>query len=84
MNLHNKTIAIIGPEEMQATGHMRYSANAQDMQQAQIYIVTLPSTVEWANSTNPVHSLTGFEPFAARRVFVTDELIHQLRDEACV
>jgi hypothetical protein len=54
------------------------------MQQAQIYIVTLPSTVEWANSTNPVHSLTGFEPFAARGVIVTDELIHQLRDEACV
>ena len=35
-------------------------------------------------STEPVHALTGFEPFAARGMIVTDKLIHQLRDEACV
>ena len=35
-------------------------------------------------STNPVHSLTGFERLAARGVIVTNELIHQFRDEACV
>jgi hypothetical protein len=35
-------------------------------------------------TTKPVQTLTGFEPFAARGVIVTDELIHQLRDEACV
>lgn len=33
-------------------------------------------------STEPVDLLTGFEPFAARGVIVTEELIHQLRDEA--
>jgi hypothetical protein len=35
-------------------------------------------------SIKPVHSLTGFEPFAAIGVIVTDKLIHQLLDEACV
>jgi UDP-N-acetyl-D-glucosamine/UDP-N-acetyl-D-galactosamine dehydrogenase len=189
------------PEELQAAGHLRYSANAQDLQQAQVFIVTLPTPVDQANrpdmsplvkasetvgkvlkagdvviyestvypgateevcvpvlekfsgltfnqdffcgysperinpgdkehrlptikkvtsgstpevadamdqlygqiitagtykassikvaeaakpSTKPVHALTGFEPFAARGVVVTDELIHQLRDAVCV
>ena len=37
------------PEELKAAGHLRYSANVQDLQQAQIYIVTVPTPVDQAN-----------------------------------
>ena len=91
MNLHNKTIAIIGlgyvglplavefgkhratigfdinqarinelqsgkdhtlecsPEELQSAKHLRYSANTQDLQQVQVFIVTVPTPVDQAN-----------------------------------
>jgi UDP-N-acetyl-D-galactosamine dehydrogenase len=37
------------PEELQAAGHLRYSANTQDLHKAQIYIVTVPTPVDQAN-----------------------------------
>jgi UDP-N-acetyl-D-galactosamine dehydrogenase len=37
------------PEELQSTPHLRYSANAADLQAAQIYIVTVPTPVDQAN-----------------------------------
>jgi len=36
-------------EELQAAQHLRYSANLQDLQQAQVYIVTVPTPVDQAN-----------------------------------
>ncbi len=64
------------------------------MTNPKVALITAPRAAGWNDSikvtedaqpsTNPVHSLTGFEPFAARGAIVTDELIHQLRDEACV
>lgn len=37
------------PEELQSATHLRYSANAADLQAAQIYIVTVPTPVDQAN-----------------------------------
>ncbi len=37
------------PEELQAATQLRYSANLQDLQAAQIYIVTVPTPVDQAN-----------------------------------
>jgi len=37
------------PEELQSASHLRYSANAADLQAAQIYIVTVPTPVDQAN-----------------------------------
>ena len=37
------------PEELQSAPHLRYSANAADLQAAQIYIVTVPTPVDQAN-----------------------------------
>jgi UDP-N-acetyl-D-galactosamine dehydrogenase len=37
------------PEELQAAPHLRYSANLQDLQQAQVFIVTVPTPVDQAN-----------------------------------
>ncbi|ALK87348.1 Vi polysaccharide biosynthesis UDP-N-acetylglucosamine C-6 dehydrogenase TviB [Limnohabitans sp. 63ED37-2] len=37
------------PEELQSATHLRYSANAVDLQAAQIYIVTVPTPVDQAN-----------------------------------
>jgi UDP-N-acetyl-D-galactosamine dehydrogenase len=36
-------------EELKSATHLRYSANAQDLQQAQIFIVTVPTPVDKAN-----------------------------------
>jgi UDP-N-acetyl-D-galactosamine dehydrogenase len=37
------------PEELQSAPHLSYSANAADLQAAQIYIVTVPTPVDQAN-----------------------------------
>ena len=37
------------PEELHSATHLRYSANAADLQAAQIYIVTVPTPVDQAN-----------------------------------
>ena len=37
------------PEDLKAAGHLRYSANLQDLQQAQVFIVTVPTPVDQAN-----------------------------------
>lgn len=37
------------PEELQSAPHLRYSANASDLQAVQIYIVTVPTPVDQAN-----------------------------------
>lgn len=37
------------PEELQSATHLRYSANAADLQAAQIYIITVPTPVDQAN-----------------------------------
>lgn len=37
------------PEELQSATYLRYSANAADLQAAQIYIVTVPTPVDQAN-----------------------------------
>jgi len=37
------------PQELLSAQHLRYSANTQDLQQAQIYIVTVPTPVDKAN-----------------------------------
>jgi UDP-N-acetyl-D-glucosamine/UDP-N-acetyl-D-galactosamine dehydrogenase len=37
------------PEELQSANHLRYSANAADLQAAQIFIVTVPTPVDQAN-----------------------------------
>ncbi|OYU11095.1 MAG: Vi polysaccharide biosynthesis protein VipA/TviB [Comamonadaceae bacterium PBBC1] len=37
------------PEELHSARHLRYSANAADLQAAQIYIVTVPTPVDQAN-----------------------------------
>lgn len=37
------------PTELQSAAHLRYSANAADLQAAQIYIVTVPTPVDQAN-----------------------------------
>lgn len=37
------------PEELLSATHLRYSANAADLQAAQIYIVTVPTPVDQAN-----------------------------------
>ena len=37
------------PEELAAAAHLRYSCTAQDLQQAQVYIVTVPTPVDQAN-----------------------------------
>jgi UDP-N-acetyl-D-galactosamine dehydrogenase len=37
------------PEELSAATHLRYSCTAQDLQQAQVYIVTVPTPVDQAN-----------------------------------
>jgi UDP-N-acetyl-D-galactosamine dehydrogenase len=37
------------PDELKAAEHLRYSANAADLQLAQIYIVTVPTPVDQAN-----------------------------------
>jgi UDP-N-acetyl-D-galactosamine dehydrogenase len=37
------------PEELQSASHLLYSANTADLQQAQIYIVTVPTPVDLAN-----------------------------------
>ncbi|MEY4863173.1 MAG: hypothetical protein RLZ51_1268, partial [Pseudomonadota bacterium] len=36
-------------EDLQQATHLRYSANAQDLQQAQVFIVTVPTPVDQAN-----------------------------------
>ncbi len=36
-------------EELNTAGHLRYSANPQDLQQAQVFIVTVPTPVDQAN-----------------------------------
>jgi UDP-N-acetyl-D-galactosamine dehydrogenase len=36
-------------EELQSATHLRYTANVQDLQQAQIFIVTVPTPVDKAN-----------------------------------
>jgi UDP-N-acetyl-D-galactosamine dehydrogenase len=37
------------PDELKAAAHLRYSANAADLQAAQIFIVTVPTPVDQAN-----------------------------------
>ena len=37
------------PEELKAAPHLRYSADLQDLQQAQVFIVTVPTPVDQAN-----------------------------------
>lgn len=37
------------PEDLQSATHLRYSADLQDLQTAQIYIVTVPTPVDQAN-----------------------------------
>lgn len=37
------------PHELQSAVHLRYSANLQDLQQAQVFIVTVPTPVDQAN-----------------------------------
>ena len=37
------------PEDLKAAGHLRYSAVLQDLQQAQVFIVTVPTPVDQAN-----------------------------------
>ena len=37
------------PEALQSAQHLRYSANTQDLQQAQIFIITVPTPVDKAN-----------------------------------
>jgi UDP-N-acetyl-D-glucosamine/UDP-N-acetyl-D-galactosamine dehydrogenase len=37
------------PEDLQSAKYLRYSANLQDLQQAQIFIVTVPTPVDQAN-----------------------------------
>jgi UDP-N-acetyl-D-galactosamine dehydrogenase len=37
------------PEELQSAQHLRYSSEPQDLKQAQIYIVTVPTPVDQAN-----------------------------------
>jgi UDP-N-acetyl-D-galactosamine dehydrogenase len=37
------------PEELKSAEHLRYSANVQDLQQAQVFIVTVPTPVDQAN-----------------------------------
>jgi UDP-N-acetyl-D-galactosamine dehydrogenase len=37
------------PEDLKAAGQLRYSANLQDLQQAQVFIVTVPTPVDQAN-----------------------------------
>jgi UDP-N-acetyl-D-galactosamine dehydrogenase len=37
------------PEELAAATHLRYSCTTQDLQQAQVYIVTVPTPVDQAN-----------------------------------
>jgi UDP-N-acetyl-D-galactosamine dehydrogenase len=37
------------PEELSAATHLRYSCTVQDLQQAQVYIVTVPTPVDQAN-----------------------------------
>jgi UDP-N-acetyl-D-galactosamine dehydrogenase len=36
-------------EELKTAGHLRYSANTQDLQAAQVFIVTVPTPVDQAN-----------------------------------
>ena len=45
---HDHTLEC-SPEELQCATHLRYSANAQDLQQAQVFIVTVPTPVDAAN-----------------------------------
>ncbi len=45
---HDHTLEC-SPQELQSATHLRYSANAQDLQQAQIFIVTVPTPVDQAN-----------------------------------
>jgi UDP-N-acetyl-D-galactosamine dehydrogenase len=37
------------PQELKAAAHLRYSANTQDLKDAQIFIVTVPTPVDTAN-----------------------------------
>ena len=37
------------PEDLNAAGHLRYSADLQDLKQAQVFIVTVPTPVDQAN-----------------------------------
>jgi UDP-N-acetyl-D-galactosamine dehydrogenase len=37
------------PEELKTAAHLRYSANSQDLKDAQIFIVTVPTPVDTAN-----------------------------------
>ena len=37
------------PEELRSASHLSYSANAQDLQTAQVFIVTVPTPVDQAN-----------------------------------
>jgi UDP-N-acetyl-D-galactosamine dehydrogenase len=37
------------PQELKASAHLRYSANTQDLKDAQIFIVTVPTPVDTAN-----------------------------------
>ncbi len=37
------------PEDLKAAGHLSYSADLQDLQQAQVFIVTVPTPVDQAN-----------------------------------
>ena len=37
------------PEDLKAAGQLRYSADLQDLQQAQVFIVTVPTPVDQAN-----------------------------------
>lgn len=44
------------PEELQSAPHLGYSANAADLQAAQIYIVTVPTPVDQAMGSNRASS----------------------------
>jgi UDP-N-acetyl-D-galactosamine dehydrogenase len=49
------------PEELKAAGHLHYSANVQDLQQAQVFIVTVPTPVDQANRPDMTPLVKGSE-----------------------
>jgi UDP-N-acetyl-D-galactosamine dehydrogenase len=49
------------PEELQNAPHLSYSANAADLQAAQIYIVTVPTPVDKANRPDMTHLVKASE-----------------------
>lgn len=77
------------PEELQSAKHLTYSANEQDLKQAQVYIVTVPTPVDQANRPE-MGFLTNASEMVGKGLKVGDVVIYEstvypgATEEVCV